>query len=78
MTNDTHTVSKKEELNEENELENTAYCNAGYALAHCLIGKDFDCISIVPGFVGQADLTMKGGWVNLDLLFRNLSGTRKS
>ena len=56
----------------ENELEITAYCNAGYAFTHCLIGKEFDCIS-GSDFLDQADVTMKGGWVNFDLLFVELS-----
>ena len=74
MTNDTRTVSKKERNSmKENELKITAYRNAACGFAHCLIGKEFDCISIVPGFMDQADVTREGGWVNLQLLFVELS-----
>ena len=56
-----------------NELEITAYRNAGYALAACLTGKEFDSITLVPGVVDKPDVTMEGGWVNLGLLLMELS-----
>ena len=74
MTNDRPKKSKKErDKMGKNELEITAYRNAGYALAACLTGKEFDSITLVPGVVDKPDVTMEGGWVNLGLLLMELS-----
>ena len=62
----------------ENELEATAYREAGYAFAYCLTGREFECVSIVQdseGLGGElTEYVLEGGGVDFELLFRDLSG----
>ena len=61
-----------------NELEATAYREAGFAFAYCLTGKKFDDIS--DGREAITDYLLEGcrGGIDFELLLRDLSGTRES